>query len=143
ATPTFPAYSGSVASVAYVPTSVTLHLLADGPFPGCDFQVAPDFPVTISATTASGTVWITAPAWLLTYRTRNANPTGPKAIAQLLAGTWFPGKNGLSSLYFQDPDSSPYYIPRSLGILQVGQLASPVARIQNGQLTALTVLPTI
>src|SRR5262249_27307797 len=105
--------------------------------------VPPDFPVTISATTALGTVWITAPAWVLTYRSRNANPTGPTEIAQLLAGTQFPGQNGLGSLYFQDPDNSPYYIPKSLGILQVGQLASPVARIQNGQLTALTVLPTI
>ena len=105
--------------------------------------MAPDFPVTISATTAAGTVWITAPAWVLTYGTPNANPTGPADIAQLLAGSQFPGQNGLSSSYFQDPVYSPYYIPKSLGILKVGQLASPVARIQTGQVTALTVLPTI
>jgi hypothetical protein len=92
--------------------------------------------VTISATTASGTVWITAPAWVLTHGTSNND------IDELLAGVQFPGQNGLSSSYFQDPDNSPYYIPKSLGILQVGQLVSPVARIQNGRLTALTVLPT-
>jgi serine/threonine-protein kinase len=143
ATPAFPAYSGSGAAVAQVPTSVTLHLQADGPFPSCDFRVPPDFPVTISATNASGTVWITAPAWVLTYGTPNASSAGPTDIAELLAGTQFPGQNGMGSSEFQDPASSPYYIPKSLGILQIGRLASPVARFQGGQLTALTVLPTV
>jgi len=143
ATPAFPASSGNVTSVAYVPTSVTLSFAADGPFPTCDFRVPPDFPVTISATTATGTAWITAPAWVLTRGTPNPNVGGPADIAELLPGTQFPGQNGFGSLYFQDQGNSPYYIPKSLGILQIGQLASPVARIQHGELTALTVLPSI
>ena len=144
ATPAFPARSGSVTSVAHVPTSVTLHFLADGPFPACNYRVPPDFPVTISAATATGTAWITAPAWVLTRGTPNPNnSTTPADIAGLLAGTQFPGQSGMASIEFQDPASSPYYIPRSLGIVQVGQLNSPVARIQNGEVTALTVLPSI
>ena len=142
ATPAFPAYSGSVTSVAHVPASVTLRFAADGPFPTCDYRVPPDFPVTISAATASGTVWITAPAWALTSGTPNPNISGPADIGALLPGTQFPGQSGLSSVYFQDPGNSPYYIPKSLGIVQIGQLASPVARIQDGRLTALTVLPS-
>jgi hypothetical protein len=126
-----------------VPTSLVLRFAADGPFPTCDYRVPPDFPVTISAETASGTVWITAPAWVLTRGTPNPSSGNPADIGGLLPGTQFPGQSGLSSLYFQDPDNSPYYIPKGLGIVQMGQLASPVARIQDGQLTALTVLPTI
>jgi eukaryotic-like serine/threonine-protein kinase len=143
ATPAFPAFAGNATPVAHVPTSVTLHFAADGPFPTCDFRVPPDFPVTISAATASGTVWITAPAWVLTRGTPNPNNSGaPADIAELLPGTQFPGQSGLSSIYFQDPVNSPYYIPKSLGIVQIDQLASPVARIQDGQLTAVTVLPS-
>jgi hypothetical protein len=87
-------------------------------------------------------VWITAPAWALTNGTPNPNLGGPADIGELLPGTQFPGSSGLSSTQFQDPEYSPYYIPKSLGISQVGQLISPVARIQDGMLTALTVLPT-
>jgi hypothetical protein len=81
-------------------------------------------------------VWITAPAWVLTHGATNSD------IDELLAGTQFPGQNGLASTQFQDLVYSPYYIPKSLGVQQVGQLVSPVATIKNGQLTALTVLPT-
>jgi serine/threonine-protein kinase len=136
ATPAFPAVKPGGPVVAYVPTSVRLRFAADGPFPACDFLVAPDFPIVISATTASGTVWITAPAWVLTHGATNTD------IDELLAGTQFPGQDGLASSQFQDPRYSPYYIPKSLGVEQVSQLVSPVATIKNGQLTALTVLPS-
>ena len=126
---------GSVAR-PYLPTSVELHLQADGPFPACNFTVAPDFPVVISAATASGTVWITAPAWALTRGT-----SGTKDIGDLLPGTQFPGQFQMGSLEFQDPAFSPYYIPKSLGITQIGQVNSPVVTIRGGQVTALTVLP--
>jgi hypothetical protein len=91
----------------------------------------------ISAQTASGTTWITAPAWALTQGTN-----GNQDIGELLSGLQLPGQNGISSVQFQDPIYSPYYIPKSLGILQVGQLGSPVLSIHDGQLTALTVLPS-
>jgi hypothetical protein len=142
ATPAFPRYTPGGPPVAYVPTSVELRFYADGPFPTCDFRVAPDFPVVISAATGTGTAWITAPAWALTRGTPNPNLTGPADIGELLPGIQFPGSSGEGTLDFQDPHYSPYYIPKNLGILQVGQLASPVARVQDGRLTALTVLPT-
>jgi eukaryotic-like serine/threonine-protein kinase len=136
ATPAFPAAKPGGPVAAYVPASVTLRLAGDGPFPPCDFRVAPDFPIVISATTASGTAWITAPAWVLTHGATSSDIEG------LLAGIQFPGQDGLASSQFQNPGYSPYYIPKSLGVEQVGQLVSPVVTIRNGQLTALTVLPT-
>lgn len=122
--------------VASLPVSVTVHVEGDGPGAGgCTFTVAPDFPVVISARTASGTAWITAPAWALTYRTN-----GNQDIGELLSGLQLPGQYGMGSTQFQDRVYSPYYIPSSLGIRQVGQLGSPVLRIEDGQLTALTLL---
>jgi hypothetical protein len=124
--------------VASLPASVTLQVEGDGPGAlGCSFTVAPDFPVVISARTASGTTWITAPAWALTQGTN-----GNQDIGGLLSGLQLPGQYGMGSTQFQDPVYSPYYIPRSLGILQVGQLGSPVLSIRDGQLTALTLLPS-
>jgi len=126
------------ARAASLPASVTLHVQGDGPGAGgCTFTVAPDFPVVISARTASGTTWITAPAWALTQGTN-----GNQDIGELLSGLQLPGQYGMGSTQFQDPVYSPYYIPRSLGIVQVGQLGSPVLSIRNGQLTALTLLPS-
>jgi hypothetical protein len=124
--------------VASLPVSVTVQVEGDGPGAGgCTFTVAPDFPVVISAQTASGSTWITAPAWALTYRTN-----GNQDIGELLSGLQLPGQSGLGSIQFQDPVYSPYYIPKGLGIRQVGRLGSPVLSIQDGQLTALTLLPS-
>jgi pimeloyl-ACP methyl ester carboxylesterase len=123
---------------AGLPASVTLHVQGDGPGAGeCNFTVAPDFPVVISAQTASGTTWITAPAWALTQGTN-----GNQDIGELLSGLQLPGQYAMGSVQFQDPTYSPYYIPKSLGILQTGQLGSPILSIRNGQLTALTLLPS-
>jgi hypothetical protein len=121
----------------YLPTSVVLHVQGDGPVGRCDFTVTPDFPVVISAATASGTTWITAPAWVLT-----GGANGSQDIRDLLPGTQLPGQDGLGAIEFQDPDFSPYYIPKSLGVSQIGQLGSPVLSIHNGQLAALTLLPS-
>jgi hypothetical protein len=122
----------------YLPTSVVLRVHGDGPVAGCDFTVTPDFPVVISAATASGTTrWITAPAWVLTG---GAGENGD--VRDLLTGLKLPGQDGLAAIEFQDPDFSPYYIPRSLGIDQIGQLGSPVLSIYHGQLAALTLLPS-
>jgi pimeloyl-ACP methyl ester carboxylesterase len=118
-----------------VPSSVVLHVQADSPAGGCTFTVAPNFPIVISAATPSGTTWITAPAWVLTY-----GVNGSQDIADLLPGIRFPGQYGLNSIYFQDPEFSPYYVPKSLGIMRIGQFASPVLSVHNGQLVALTVL---
>jgi pimeloyl-ACP methyl ester carboxylesterase len=120
---------------AYLPASVVLRIQADSPAAGCTFTVAPNFPIVISAATPSGTIWITAPAWVLTH-----GVNGNQDIGDLLPGTQFPGQVGLNSLYFQDPEFSPYYIPKNLGITQIGQLAAPVASIHDGTLTALTIL---
>lgn len=123
---------------ARLPASVTLHVQGDGPGAGgCTFTVAPDFPVVISARTASGAAWITAPAWALTPGTN-----GNQDIGELLSGLQLPGEGGMSGTQFQDPVYSPYYIPASLRIVGVGQLGSPVLSIRNGQLTALTLLPS-
>jgi hypothetical protein len=124
--------------VARLPVSVTLLAEGDGPGAGgCTFTVAPDFPVVISARTASGSTWITAPAWALTQGTN-----GNQDIDELLSGAQLPGQYRMGSTQFQDPVYSPYYIPKSLGIRQVGRLGSPVLSIQDGQLTALTLLPS-
>jgi hypothetical protein len=120
----------------YLPTSVVLHVQGAGAVAGCDFTVGPDFPIVISAATASGTAWVTAPAWVLT----GAN--GIRDIRDLLPGTQLPGQDGLGALEFQDPVFSPYYIPKSLGISQIGQFGSPVLSIDHGQLAALTLLPS-
>jgi hypothetical protein len=123
--------------VARLPASVTLRVEGGGlGAADCAFTVAPDFPVVISARTPSGTTWITAPAWALTQGT-NKN----QDIGDLLPGTQLPGQDGLGAIGFEDPGYSPYYIPKSLGISQIGPLGSPVISIHNGQLTALTLLP--
>ncbi|HUY46733.1 MAG TPA: hypothetical protein VMV92_13525 [Streptosporangiaceae bacterium] len=109
----------------------------DGPVGGCDFTVTPDFPVVISAATVSGTAWITALAWVLT-----GGANGNQDIRDLLPGTQLPGQDGLGASEFQDPGFSPYYIPKILGTGQLGQLGSPVVSIHNGQLAALTLLPS-
>jgi hypothetical protein len=124
-------------SSPYLPTSVVLHMHGDGPVAGCDFTVAPDFAVVISAATASGTTWITAPAWVLT-----GGANGSRNVRDLLPGTLLTGQDGLGAIEFQDPVYSPYYIPKSFGISQIGQLGSPVLSIHHGQLTALTLLPS-
>ena len=120
-----------------LPTSVVLHVQGDGPVARCDFTVTPDFPVVISAGTVWGTVWITAPAWVLT-----GEANGSRDIRDLLPGTQLPGQYGLGAAYFQDPGFSPYYIPKSLDIGQIGPLGTPVVRIHNGRLAALTLLPS-
>lgn len=129
--------SGRSLSTPYLPTSVVLHVRGDGPVAECDFTVTPDFPVVISAATASGTTWITAPAWVLT-----GGVNEDQDIRDLLSGTQLPGQDGLGAIEFQDPVFSPYYIPKSLGIRRIGQLGSPVLSIDRGQLTALTLLPS-
>ena len=129
--------SGRSLSTPYLPTSVVLHMHGNGSAAGCDFTVTPDFPVVISAATASGTTWITAPAWVLTGGTN-----GNQDIRDLLPGTHLPGQDGLGTNEFQDPDFSPYYIPKSLGISRIGQLGSPLLSIRGGQLAALTLLPS-
>ena len=129
--------SGSSFSRPYLPTLVVLHLQGDGLVAACNFTVTPDFPVVISAGTVWGTVWITAPAWVLT-----GDANGNQDIRDLLPGTQLPGQDGLGASDFQDPGSSPYYIPQSLDISQIGPLGSPVVRIHNGQLAALTLLPS-
>ncbi len=126
------------ARAASLPASVTVRVAGDGPGGGgCTFTVAPDFPVVISARTASGAMWITAPAWALTHGTN-----GSQDIGELLSGVALPGQYGMGGAQFQDPVDSPYYIPGSLGVVQVGQLGSPVLRISDGQLTAMTLLPS-
>jgi hypothetical protein len=129
--------SGTSLSTPYLPASVVLHVRGNGLTRGCDFTVRPDFPVVISASAHSGTAWITAPAWVLTHGTN-----GTQDIGDLLPGTQLPGQDGLGAIEFQDPSDSPYYIPKSLGIRQIGPLGSPVISIHNGQLTALTLLPS-
>jgi hypothetical protein len=129
--------SGRSLSTPYLPISVVLHVHGAGPAAGCDFTVTPDFPIVISAATASGTTWITAPAWVLT-----AGANGNRDIRDLLPGTQLPGQYGLAAIEFQDPDFSPYYIPKSLGIRRIGQLGSPVLSIDHGRLAALTLLPS-
>jgi len=121
----------------YLPTSVILHVYGDGAVGGCDFTVTPDFPVVISAATVSGTAWIIAPAWVLT-----GGANGNQDIRDLLPGTQLSGQDGLGATEFQDPGFSPYYIPKSLGTDQIGQLGSPVVSIHNRQLAALTLLPS-
>lgn len=116
----------------YLPVSVVLHVQGDGTAGGCDFTVAPDFPVVISASTASGTVWITAPAWTLTS----------DSIGGLLPGAELPGQDGLGASEFEDPEYSPYYIPGSFGITQVNRWGSVAVSLANGHLSALTVLPS-
>ena len=128
--------NGRSLSTPYLPTSVVLNVHGDGPATGCDFTVTPDFPIVISAATASGTIWITAPAWVLT------GSAEIRDIRDLLPGTQLPGQDGLPAIEFQDPVFSPYYIPKSLGIRRIGQLGSPVLSIDRGQLTALTLLPS-
>ena len=129
--------SGRSLSRPYLPTSVTLHFQGDGSVAGCDFTVTPDFPIVISAGTVWGSVWITAPAWVLTGGTN-----GNQDIGNLLPGTQLPGQDDVGTTEFQDPGSSPYYIPRSLNIGQIGPLGSSVIRIHNGRLAALTLLPS-
>lgn len=122
---------------ASLPASVTLRVQDDGPWAAeCTFTVAPNFPVVISAQTSSGTTWITAPAWALTQGTNDNQDIG-----DLLPGAQLPGQDGLGAIEFEDPGSSPYYIPQSLGISQIGPLGTPIINIHNGRLTALTLLP--
>jgi hypothetical protein len=129
--------SGKSLSRAYLPTSVVLQLQGDASAAGCDFVVAPDFPVVISAGTISGNVWITAPAWVLT-----SGANGDQDIRDLLSGTQLPGQDELGASEFQDPGFSPYYVPKSLDIDQLGPLGTPIVRIRSGRLAALTLLPS-
>lgn len=124
----------------YLPTSVVLHVQGTrGSVGGCHFTVTPDFPVVISAVTDARTVWITAPAWVLTGGT---NPDeNPQNIRELLSGVLFPGQDGLSALDFEDSESSPYYIPKSLAIRQIGQLGPALIVINKSRIAALTLLP--
>lgn len=118
------------------PSNVTVTIQGDGPSPACTFTVAPNFPVTIGATTNAGQAWITCPAWALTQTTANSSDVG-----ELLSGLQLPGSYNLGSLQFQDAQNSPYYIPTSLGVTQVEVIGPPEFTVKGGQLTALAMLP--
>lgn len=128
--------SARSSSEPYLPKSVAVHVEGQSSR-GCSFSVSPNFSVVISAITKSGTVWITAPAWVLTRGAHNG-----QNIGNLLPGTRFPGQYGFGALEFQSANLSPYYIPRSLGILQVGKFGSPIVTIHAGRLTKMIILPS-
>jgi hypothetical protein len=113
----------------YQPTAVTIGL-EPGLSPSiCDFTVSPDFPITIGALTSSGSIWITAPAWILTN-----GINGNRDIGDDLPGLQFTGAGSASISEFQNP----YFIPPSLGIMGIAGPAQAVFTIKGGKLVYLS-----
>jgi hypothetical protein len=117
------------------PQSVSITLQSDGPSPSCRFNVPPDFPIEVGASDASGHTWITAPAWVLTNGIGGNDDVGDD-----FPGTLFPGLDGLGTVDYESPDSSPYFIPPSLGISEIDAVGEPVFTVKGGHLASLAIV---
>jgi hypothetical protein len=123
-----------------VEISMTQSAIGDGPGLGiCRFDVSPYLSVTIPVGTASGSEWITAPAWILSRGTPSNHE-----IWDDLQGSRLDDPNQTSWSYaFSNPDGSPYFIPLALGVVSLPQagLGHVIVTIRGGMLTSLVISP--
>jgi pimeloyl-ACP methyl ester carboxylesterase len=123
-----------------VEISMTQSAIGDGPGLGiCRFDVSPYLAVTIPVGTASGSEWITAPAWLLSRGTPPDHEIWDDLQGSRLDDpnqTWW-------SYAFSNTDGSPYLIPPALGVVSFPQagLGHVIVTIRGGMLTSLVISP--
>jgi hypothetical protein len=122
-----------------VAISMQQNIPGEGPGVGtCRFEVSPYLPVTIPVGAASGSEWITAPAWILSQGTYPNHE-----IWDDLQGSRLDDSNQLWSYAFSKPDGSPYFIPPAFGVVsfpQAGQ-GHVIVTIRGGMLTSLVISP--
>src|SRR5664279_2069638 len=119
---------------------MTQSAIGDGPGLGiCRFDISPYMSVTVPVDTASGSEWITAPAWILSRGTPPEHEIWDDLQGSRLDDpnqTWW-------SYAFSNPDGSPYFIPPALGVVSFPQagLGHVIATIRGGMLTSLVISP--